>query len=271
VLRRIGRAFQNELIKAGSLRFLYLGLVLSATLPYFCSEGFKQITREGELTGWTFLTNSIEVAVTSLIPIFTLIYASTLIAYETAYGRYRDMLSRPLARSEFLLAKILVGIFYLLILLGVNGASGMIIGKIRYGFSPIKDGELILVPTSRFLFSLGISYLFILFPLISIFAFGFLVSTLSRSLVGALGFALGIYLGIQPFKYLISIGSVHLDHYLSTSYMDEPFKILTNLAMGVEISWNIPEIHRCVGFSMIPIVLFFGLSFIIFLRRDLNG
>ena len=268
---RIIRAFHNELIKAGSMKFLYLGLLLCAMLPYFCSLGFQHVTEEGELTGFAFLANSVQVAVTSLIPIFILIYASTLIAWETSYGRYRDLLSRPLSRSEFLLAKILVGAFYLLCLLAVNLIAGLLMAKAKYGFHPLKDGDMVLVTRLRFLATLCIGYFFVLFPLAAILAFGFLVSTLSRSLVGALGFSLGLYIGVEPFKFLISLGSVRLDHFLFSSYLDEPFKVLTNLAVGIDISWNIPEIHRCAGFSLIPLILFFGLSFAIFLRRDLNG
>lgn len=264
-------AFRNELTKAIATRFLYLGLALSMALPYFCSQGFAQITDAKDLTGFIYLTNSVQVAVTSLIPIFILIYGSVLVAFETAYGRYRDVLSRPLGRCEFLIAKLMIGLFYLTALLIVNLFAGFIVGALKYGFKPLKENEEIIVSQGRFFIALVRSYILVLFPLVSVLSFGFFISTLSRSLVGALGFALGIFMGIEPFKFLIPLGDHYMDYYLFSSYLDKPFVILNDLAMGIDVRWWSPEIQRCIGFSLFYTALFLSLSFIIFKRRDLNG
>ncbi|MBN1901751.1 ABC transporter permease [Candidatus Sumerlaeota bacterium] len=271
MFKRIILAFRNELTKAIATRFLYLGLILSMALPWFCSLGFNQITSSRDLTGFIYLANSIQVAVTSLIPIFILIYGSILIASETAYGRYRDILSRPLKRSEFLIAKIMIGFLYLTVLLMANLFAGIITGALRYGFAPLRENGEIIVSQGRFILALFRSYILILFPLVSIFSFGFFVSTLSRSLVGALGFALGIFVGMEPFKFLIPVGDHYLEYYLFSSYLDKPFVIMNDLAMGIDVRWWTPEIQRCVGFSLFYTVLFLCLSFILFKRRDLNG
>jgi ABC-type transport system involved in multi-copper enzyme maturation permease subunit len=271
MFKRIRLAFRNELTKAIATRFLYLGLALSIALPWFCSQGFNQITDAKNLTGFIYLTNSIQVAVTSLIPIFILIYGSVLVANETAYGRYRDVLSRPLGRGEFLIAKLMIGFFYLTALITVNLFAGLIVCALKYGFTPLKENGEIIVSQGRFIFALVRSYILVLFPLASVLSFGFFVSTLSRSLVGALGFALGIYMGIEPFKFLIPVGDHYLDYYLSSSYLDKPFVVLNDLAMGIDVRWWSPEIQRCIGISLFYIVIFLSFSFIVFKRRDLNG
>jgi ABC-type transport system involved in multi-copper enzyme maturation permease subunit len=271
MVKRIFLAFKNELTKALSTRFLYLGLALSMALPWFCSQGFTQITDARNLTGFIYLTNSIQVAVTSLIPIFILIYGSVLIAYETSYGRYRDLLSRPLGRCEFLIAKIMIGLLYLAILVLGNLFAGILVGAFKYGFHPLKENEEIIVSQGRFIVSLVHSYMLVLFPLVAVFSFGFFISTLSRSLVGALGFALGIFVGIEPFKFLIPVGDHYLEYYLFSSYLDKPFAIMNDISMGIDVRWWSPEIQRCIGYSLFYIVLFLSMSFIIFKRRDLNG
>lgn len=271
MFKRIFHAFKNELTKAISTRFLYLGLALSLALPWFCSKRFTQITDAGDLTGFIYLTNSIQVAVTSLIPIFILIYGSMLVAYETSYGRYRDILSRPLGRCEFLTAKIMIGILYLAILVLGNLFAGFIVGVFKFGFHPLKENEEIIVSQGRFVVSLFHSYILVFFPLVAVFSFGFFISTLSRSLVGALGFSLGIFVGIEPFKFLIPMGDHYLEYYLFSSYLDKPFVILNDVSMGIDVRWWSPEIQRCIGFSLFYTALFLSLSFIIFKRRDLNG
>ncbi len=268
---RIGRAFKNELIKYGTTKFLYLGLALSAALPLFCSEGFKQLGADRGLNGFNFLANSAQVALTSLIPAFALIFASVLVASETARGTYRDVLSRPIGRAEFLTAKFLTASLYLLALVSVNFIVALMVAKFKYGIGAVVEDNEVIVSSGRFLRALIFAYVLEMFPLLSVTAFGFFISTLSRTLVGAVGFTLGIYLGIEPFKFLIPIGSTHLDRYLFSSYLDVPFGILNDLAGGVEISWSTPKIHWCIGLSLIYTSLFVALSFATFLKRDLNG
>ena len=270
MLKRILHSLKNELVKALSTKFLYLGLVLNAVLPLLCMEGFKRMGAKEDLNGFAFLANSTQVAVTSLIPIFTLIFGAILVAQEINHHTYRDALSRPIRRMEFLTAKLIMGLFYIIALVGINFITGFFVAKWKYQFGAIMEGEAVLVSQGRLAFSLFISYILILFPLAATLCFGFLISILSRSLVGAVGFALGLYIGLETFKFLIPIGDVHLDHYLFSSYLDKPINLLSDLLIGLEISWNTAEIKRCIGLSLIYIVLFLSAGFIIFHRRDLN-
>ena len=269
--KRIWRAFRNELTKCAPIKFLYLGIALSAALPFFCTVGFEQMGADSRFSGFSFITNSTQVALTSLIPVFVLIFACLLVASESVYGTYRDVLSRPVGRGEFLAAKLLVLFLYLLILVFANCIVTLIFAKLKYGVDAIvEDGE-VLVSTGHFFYNLFVAYLIVLFPLFAVGAFGFFISALSRTLVGAIGFALGIYLGIEPLKFLIPVGNAHLDKYLFSSYLDVPFGVLNDLASGVEISWNNPKVHWCIGLSALYIILFVALSFGVFLTRDING
>jgi ABC-type transport system involved in multi-copper enzyme maturation permease subunit len=271
MVRRILRALENELVKSVSTKFLYLGIILCAALPFFCSEGFKQMGLDDDLNGFSFITNSTQAAMTSLIPMFILIHASLLIVTETSNGTFRDILVHPLSRTEFLTAKVLTGLIYILVLISVNLLSAIIICIWRYPFDTIiEDGE-ILVSSLKLVSSLSVAYLIVLLPLAGVFSFGFFISSISRSFIGSIGFSLGIYIGIEPFKFLIPIGEHHLDRYLFSSYLDAPFSILNDLAAGMEISWNSPKISWCIGLSVFSMLIFFISSFLIFLRRDLNG
>ena len=269
-LSRLSKAFKNEWIKTTSNKFPYLGLVLSATLPFFASAGFKRIGADHELNGLAYLSNSAQLALTSIIPLFTLVHTSLLIITETTQGTYRDALSRPLARWEFLLSKLMVGLLYPIILLAANIGMGLIVAAWKYNLGAIKENDVILVSSAKMAASLLMAGGLSLLPLFALLSFGFFISTISRTFSGAVGFTLGIYIGLEPFKFLIRIGETSLDRYVVSTYLDAPFGIVKDLAAGIDITWNTPDIHRCVIVSLVYIIIFTGLSFLIFQKQDLN-
>lgn len=269
-LKRISAAFHNELIKACALKYTWLGLALSAAMPFFCAIGFKQMGAEKNLNGVSFLSNSTQLAVTSLIPLFVLVHAALQVVSETAQGTYRDVLSRPLGRPEFLFSKLLAAALFPLALLAVNIISGLIIANWKYQLGAVMDGETVLVSRSAVAAAIAIAALLTMLPLIALLSFGFFVSTIARTYAGAFGFTLGIYIGMEPFKFLIPVGSDHLDKYVFSSYLDTGFGMLNELASGISISWNSPDVLRCIITSAIYTTVFLLSAFIIFQKRDLN-
>lgn len=269
-LKKIFAAFHNEMIKTTALKYPWLGLALSAAMPFFCAIGFSQMGAAKNLNGVSFLSNSTQLAATSLIPIFVLIHAALLIVSETEQGTYRDALCRPLGRSEFLFSKLFAAALFSLMLLAVNIISGLIVAKWKYQLGAVMDGETVLVSGTTIAASILIAALLTMLPIFALLSFGFFMSAIARTYAGAIGFALGINIGIQPLKYFIPVGNAHLDKYIFSSYLDTGFSMLNELAGGISISWNSPNVVRCVIISAIYTTVFLFTAFIIFHKRDLN-
>ena len=270
MITRIYRSFINEIYKSFSSWFLILGLALSIALPFLCRMGFERIGADESMNAYGFVANCSQSSVTSIIPIFALIFSCLAVASETDEGTCRDALSRPLRRFEFLASKILVCGFYLCLLLGANLAASMILAQWKFGFSAVSDAGETLVSLNNMFLALGKTTLLGIFTLSALIAFGLFISIVSKSVMSAVGFGLGIYISLQTVKFMIPVGSHTLDYYIFSTYFDEPYGILNELSLGITTSFASPDLIRGLWLSAAAILFFLLAGFLVFLRRDLN-
>jgi ABC-type transport system involved in multi-copper enzyme maturation permease subunit len=101
-------ALRNEFSKFARQKFPYFGLGVVVLLAVFWTPNISLMTGPNvDLNGYLVVIKGLISAVTLPIPIFACIMASLIVASETAGGTYRNVLSRPVSRFEFLTAKVL--------------------------------------------------------------------------------------------------------------------------------------------------------------------
>lgn len=281
----MGRTFRaallNELTKFTRQKFTWVGLAVVVVLAFFWVRFMMMVPGSGEeLNGYLVVIQGTMGMVTLVIPLFAVIFASVVVASETAGGTYRNILGRPIRRSTFLTVKILFACAYALLLLVCYIVAAVVFSLGRYSFGPIVDaGEVVY---SRWQM-IGISLLALvltLAPLFAIVTYGIFVSTIAKSLISAVGIGVGLLFALEPLKYVIRIEfdageryvEWNLADYILTSYLDTAPKIAGLAARGLDFEWfGGPE---SVGAGLLLscgcAVVFLAISYTIFLRRDLN-
>jgi len=273
--RAFSAALHNELSKYARQKFPYLGMLAVILLAVFWVRGYHLMSRGEDTSAFTVVIQGTIAAVTSIIPIFAALFASVLVASETAGGTYRNVLSRPISRVEFLTAKVVFAFGYALLLILLHIAAISIAAATRYSFGPVVDEGEVIVSTGRLIAVFHAAIGLTLIPLLAIVSYGIMVSTLAKSLANALGIGVGVLIAIEPIKHLVRWGDWRLSDYVMTSYLDTPLAVAKSASMGFEHEWWTgsfwtSDIGWGIMLSLGAMGLFLFISYFTFLRRDLN-
>lgn len=264
-----GRLFLAEMTKVWRTRFPYFGLVASA-LTAFIARQNALAAAPGEMTSAAFLSISMNLCSTLVAPIFGVIFAATLVASETSRGTHRMILPRPIRRTAFLNAKLMMGLFYLLLLFLAHLAVAVPLAM-RYPlraafdeFAPVPGGA---EQLGILLVALGLTLL----PHITTICFGFLVSVLSSNVATAIGVAVGVLLSLLPVSVFIRIGDVQLSDWIFSSHYDTAIGIASEKAQLISgATWQQDKVYLLLTTSGISTLVFLAISYWYFTRRDLN-
>ena len=269
-------ALHNEFSKFARQKFPYIGMAAVVSLAVFWVRGIRQIASPAvEMTGFSLLLKGAVSAVTSIIPLFAVIFASVLVASETDSGTYRNVLSRPIRRSTFLTTKIFFAFLYMVLLVALYIVVAVPVILSQYSFAPVTDNGEVIYSFGKIVGILAAAFLLTLVPLFAIVSYGILVSTAARSLTSALGIGVGVLIAVEPIKHLVRWGNWNLSDYVLTSYLDTALNIADQAASGFDYEW-LPhgwlasDLSWGLMLSLAGIVVFLGASYTIFLRRDLN-
>ncbi len=196
--------------------------------------------------------------------LFELIFCAGLVAPELGNGSIRQVLVRPLRRHEYVLSKLLVGMSYATLLTGLVSAASwamaLLLGELRgvtYG------GDLVFTAGEmRNAYALGL--LLALAPQWAAAAYAVMISTLTRSPVGAVSMAVGSWFVLDLAKY-----PLHVDRVLFSSYMESPWQVFVQCCEGMESGW-FPMAGYCLGSSGAAFVLCAAVAMATMQRRNLS-
>ena len=110
MIGRIVTAYRIELIKALRSKFSYIGPVL-VVLLVLLSPLLNPLTGGGE-NAYRFIAFATPTALNLLGLFLVLSFCASLVSGETGTGSIRLLLTRPLLRHEFIVAKLLIGLTY---------------------------------------------------------------------------------------------------------------------------------------------------------------
>jgi ABC-2 type transport system permease protein len=270
MLRRSLRVFSAEMAKTWRTKFPYLGLGVSVLIPFLARQTMAGFQTSGDgITAPAYFTAAVNMNSTLIIPIFATIFAAMLVASEASRGSLRTMLTRPIARTDFLTGKLMSGAFYLLMMFLVNVVTALLIARnypLRASFDRVSTPEF---PQLVSIYAIALALTFL--PLLAAVSFGFMISVFSASVATAIGVAVGLLLTIQTAKDLIPLGNFKIGDYVFLSYLDTAMGIADSKASGVYEIWNQSSVKLLVATSLATIVVCIALSYRSFLKRDLNS
>jgi ABC-type transport system involved in multi-copper enzyme maturation permease subunit len=269
-------ALRNEFSKFARQKFPYFGLGVVVLLAVFWTPNISLMTGPNvDLNGYLVVIKGLISAVTLPIPIFACIMASLIVASETAGGTYRNVLSRPVSRFEFLTAKVLFSLAYAFALMAIFVLVAVPMTLRTYSFGPITDFGEVLYSKWRMIGIFSLACLLTFIPLAGVVCFGIMISTLAKSLSSAIGIAVVILIALEPLKQMIRIGDWQLKDYVVTSYQDTALTVADSAAIGVDYLW-FPggfwhsQLGMGLAVSLATAAVCLALSYFVFLRRDLN-
>ena len=265
----VRRLFVSEMAKIWRTKLPYLGLACNALMALVARQSVESFAQPGEITAFDYFVSSVILTSTLTTPIFAIVYSALTIAGETSRGTLRTVLVRPVTRTQFLSAKLLSALFYLLLLVGANALVACFIAR-GYPLRSPADPPLEIPSFPRQLGILLYGMALSLIPQIAAVTFAFLISVLVGSGGTAVGVALGLYLTITAAKQFISVGGYELSQFVFSTYYDLPMKIAASRIAGMYDLWWQDRMIFMLASSLSIIIVFLAASYRIFLRRDLN-
>jgi len=265
-----GRIFRAEMSKVWRTKFPYFGLVASALTALMARQAMSASVQPEELTVAAFLAVSLNLCSTLVVQIFGVVFAAMLIASETSRGTHRMVLPRPIYRSQFLHAKLLTGLLYVALLFAAHLVVALPLA-LQYPLKSAFDENVPIPGAGEQALTWAIAIGLTLVAHLGTVAFGFLVSVLSTNVATAIGVAVGVLLSFIPASVFLEFGDFRLSHWLFSSYFDTAIGIANEKAQMISgATWAQDKVYMLLGTSVLSCVLFLGISYWYFTRRQLN-
>jgi len=254
----------NEISKAVRTKLPYFGLFAAALVCLLIFAVADQVGDREQLNAWGYVSLSMQSVFSDIGLICVVVFAAIVVSEETGGKTVRAVLSSAVLRREFYVAKVLIAIFYALLLSVFSVVLSACLAAVRYEFGDICDDiGLVYSRTqvlSNFLLALLLSWL----PLTATVLYGIFISTVISKPGPAVAVAVASVYLIDFTKHLIGI-----DPYVITRYLGLPWAVFHQVANGVGCEWT-PAAWKIIAVSLAYIVLVFGAGLVVFSKKDLN-
>lgn len=262
MFRRIVNAYRVELRKALRRKFTYVGPLL-AVLIVASTLWVHPVARDGA-GDYGFIAYASPMALNLLGFLFLLVYCAALVSSELDSGTVCLMMVRPLRRSEFIVAKLLLAMTYAALLAATVAASSWLavfalgdLTGVTYGGEVIYTG---ITMIETYLIAAGLA----LFPLCAAAAYAVMISSLTRSTGAAVGGAVGLWIAVDIIKHPLRIAP-----FLFSTYLETPWQVFVERCDGLDPAW-FPGAAYVMVSSAFSLAVFTVIAIAAFSRRNLH-
>ena len=215
----------------------------------------------GDTSAYHYIAYVTPLALDFLGFLLVLVYCAGLVSPELGSGAIRHALVRPLRRHEYLLAKLMMGMSYALLLtLLVAGTSWAVAFALGDLLGIAYGGELVYTD-DQMLAAYGLGALLGLAPRFAAVAYALMISVCTRSAVAAVGAATGIWIVVDMLKY-----PLHVDAFVFSTYLETPWQVFINRCDAIDSSWW-PAAPYCLASSTACVVLCTAVAAVVLRRR----
>ncbi len=260
----IAAVLRNEIAKTVRTKLPYFGVVavcVVCALTFFSTDA---LGNSEDTNGWDFVGFAMQIGFTDVGLIFTAIFSALLLAEETGSGTIRTALSTPVLRREFFVAKVLMGLIYMVVLYTAALLVATTLGAFRYEFGDVSDEFGLIYGKKEVLINFAVAFFLGWVPMSAVVLFGVFVSAVTRRGGQAIGVVIGMIALVEAAKYFVGIGP-----YVFTTYLGAPWVIFHELAQGVPYEW-FPQTWKIIAVPTVYCVVLFAAGLLMFSRRDLN-
>jgi ABC-2 type transport system permease protein len=194
-----------------------------------------------------------------LVVVFALFFGDT-IASEASWGSLRYLLAIPVPRSRLLGVKLIVSLIYSVLALVLLVGTALVAGTIRYGWNPLRSTIADQLSASDALLRVTGAAGYIGLTLLIVAGLAFLLSVTTDAPLGAVGGAVMLQILSSILNQIEALGSIR--NFLPTHYNNAWIGLLST-----PVQWD--GMVRGTIFALAYAVIFFGLSFFRFLRKDI--
>lgn len=263
MIQRVVNAYLVECIKAMRSKSAYAGPLLVVVMALFAP--LIQPIGEDSASAYSFIAFSTPMVLNLLGLLLILTYCAGLVSSETSSGTLRLILVRPLLRHEFLLAKLLHGMTYALLLTVLVGVATWSIAAIKGQLAGVEYGGELLFTSTHMASTYVLGAALVLAPQFAAVAYAMMLSTLVRSTGAAVGAAVGIWIVLDTIKY-----PLHIAPFLFSTYMETPWQVFTMNSEGMDATWT-PNLYYCLATSISSIAVFTAVSIYALRRRNIQS
>lgn len=256
---------RNEIAKAVRMKLPYFGFLAIALVCVLAFLITDEVTDSGYLNAWGYVSLSMQLVFTDIGLIFIAIFSAMLIAEETGFGTARTVLSTPVMRWEFYLAKVLMGLLYAGLLLLIALVVSVCLGMVNYQFGAVTDSMGLIYGQKEVVINFFIALFLSWIPLAAVVTYGVFISTIVRKPGQAVAVTIGTIYVIDFTKHIIGVES-----YIFTKYISFPWQVFSQLAQGVDYQWA-PEVWKMITMSLVYFLITFTVGLVVFARRNLNN
>jgi ABC-2 type transport system permease protein len=194
-----------------------------------------------------------------LVVVFALFFGDT-IASEASWGSLRYLLAIPVPRARLLGVKLVVALAYAALAMTLLVATALVAGGLRYGWSPLRSTIADEIAQGAALGRLAAVAGYIAVTLLTVAALAFLLSVSTDAPLGAVGGAVVLQILSSILDQIEALGSIR--NFLPTHYADAWIGLLSTPV-------QLDSVVRGVISALVYAVLFFGLAFWRFTRKDI--
>lgn len=261
MIGRILNAYRIELAKAIRLRSTFLGPAMMIIIILLTP--FAYPLQKDSDSDYDFLAYVLPLSINVFGHFMVLIYSATLISTELSNGSIRMALTRPLRRREYLIAKLLHGLSYTLLLNAIALLTAFGLVQLLGNLSGVYFGDELIYSDAEMIHTLMITMLLTLLPQCASVGFALFMSTATRNPAAAVGGAVGLWIALETLKHPLSA-----QRFLFSTYAESPWTVFNDRCNGFDAAF-LPDAWWGVGISLAYIILFGALSLFIMGRRNL--
>ncbi|MBN8546826.1 MAG: ABC transporter permease subunit [Ignavibacteria bacterium] len=200
------------------------------------------------------------------IPFLITLVAGDLLAGEATSGTYRMLITRPITRNQLLTAKLIAATIYTNLMVLFLGVMSLGLGVILFGTGElivIKD-ILIIFAKDDILWRFAIAYGIAALSMMVVTSMAFFFSSMVENAIGPIVSTMAVIIVF----YILSAINIELlqdlKPYMFTTYMQSWNIIFTT---PVEMD----ELYQAMGILSFHIVLFLGLTYYYFNKKDITS
>ena len=238
----------NEIYRIFHQKTTYLYIFSIMGIVVLCAFEVSQITRGANQHGFLYLTLAMQTTFNFIGVMVLLIFSSTIICSEVERKTIRNILTRPVSRMDFFLAKLLSALIFQQILILVAVTTGITVGIASFGFTDLVEHGTLIYTKQQIGLNFLLSCLVISFPLFAVTCYGLLISSLVDSVVAAVSVSIASFIVLDIAKVRFGFAP-----YIFSSYIGTPFTVVADMIEGFHFTWT-PKVYYCIGISVIWIV-----------------
>jgi ABC-2 type transport system permease protein len=221
---------------------------------------FSSLVELATSGGLNFTLFALFVSASFLLVVVVALFCGDTVASEASWGSLRYLLAAPVPRARLLTVKLVVALGYSLLALLLLAGTALLIGTLRYGWSPLSSTVAAEIPAGEGLLRLLGILGYLAVGLLVVAGLAFLLSVLTDAPLGAVGGAVLLVIMSSILDQITALGG--LRNFLPMHYGQAWLGLLSTPVQSDDI------VKGCIS-AICYATVFWSLAWWRFLRKDI--